>query len=194
MQRERKIKSGKLLEIDFYPVFNDGRRMPERAPATKRSTAEQEKYNRSQSYKRMVRYANTNFDNTDHFAHFTYFAEKAPESIKKARSHMTAYLGKIKRRRAGMAKLLRKRITKLTYALASDPENDELAGMIGELEGKVRKLEADFKWMYVVEETVYKTGRYAGLVSYHFHALITGGLENREIEQLWELGERSRCN
>ena len=41
MQRERITKSGRLLDIDFYPVLADGRRLPTRAPKTKRSTAEQ---------------------------------------------------------------------------------------------------------------------------------------------------------
>ncbi len=194
MQRERRIQSGKLLEVDFFPVFNDGRKIPERAPGIKRSSAEQEKYNRSQSAKRMVRYANTNFDNTDYFAHFTYFAENAPESVKRARSQFNNFLGRIKRRRAREAKILRRRIEKLISALASDPANDELANLIESLEANVRKLESEFKYMYVVEETIYKTGKYAGLISYHFHAFITGGLDARVIESMWTLGERSKCN
>ena len=49
MNREKRTYSGKLLDVDFYPVFSDGRRMPSRKPKTKPSTAEQEKYNRNKA-------------------------------------------------------------------------------------------------------------------------------------------------
>ena len=190
MIKEKRIRSGKLLEIDLYPAFDDGRRIPERASGTRRSTLEQEKYNRMQSVKRCVRIVNANFDNTDHFAHFTYFAENAPESVQAARAQFKNYLRRVARKRTSTAKRIRRRIERLKAGDISD----ELASVISELEAKEKKLCEEFKYFYVIEETVYKTGRYAGLVRYHFHAFITGGLENSEIEDLWTLGERARSN
>ena len=79
LQRERKIKSGKLLEVDFYPVFDDGRKVPTRAPKTKRSTPEQEKYNQNQAIKKFVRLVNANFDGEDVFMTVTYNTGQAPQ-------------------------------------------------------------------------------------------------------------------
>ncbi len=62
MNREKRTYSGKLLDVDFYPVFSDGRRMPSRKPKTKPSTAEQEKYNRNKAVREFCRIVNANFD------------------------------------------------------------------------------------------------------------------------------------
>lgn len=61
MNREKRTYSGKLLDVDFYPVFSDGRRIPSKAPKTKRSTEEQEKYNHNKAVREFVRKANANF-------------------------------------------------------------------------------------------------------------------------------------
>lgn len=194
MQRERRIRSGKLFEVDFYPITADGRKLSERAPGTKRSSEEQARYNRVRSAKKMVRLANANFDSEDLFAHFTYSPEKSPEDVKRARASFVCFLNRIRRRRASEAKRLREKREKLIYALAASPDNDELACTLEELEARVGKLESEFKYMYVVEETHYKTGKNAGRVGYHFHALITGGLDADTIEAMWGRGERARCN
>ena len=65
--REKRTYSGKLLDVDFYPVFEDGRRIPSRAPKGKRSSQEQERYNKKKAVKDFVRLINTNFDNQDYF-------------------------------------------------------------------------------------------------------------------------------
>ena len=64
-EREKKTKSGPLLEVDFYPVFEDGRRLPTRPIKTKRSTKEQAEYNRRQAEKKIVRLVNANFGADD---------------------------------------------------------------------------------------------------------------------------------
>ena len=71
MQREKRVLSGKLLDVDFFPVWNDGRRMPTRAPKTEASSEAQAKYNHSQAVKKLVRVINTNFITGDHVTHLT---------------------------------------------------------------------------------------------------------------------------
>ena len=58
MIREKKIRSGPLLEADFYPVWRNGVRVPTRAPKTKPSTQEQIKYNQRQAEKKLIRLVN----------------------------------------------------------------------------------------------------------------------------------------
>ena len=47
--REKRTIAGPLLEVDIYPVWDDGRRIPERAPKTKPTTEAQRKYNEEQA-------------------------------------------------------------------------------------------------------------------------------------------------
>ena len=89
MQREKRTKSGRLLEVDFYPVFSDGRRIPLRAPKTKRSTPEQEKYNYNKAVKKLIRLVNVNFDTGDILMHPTFTPENAPTSEEEARKILT---------------------------------------------------------------------------------------------------------
>ena len=63
--RNKKTIIGRMLEVDYYPIFDDGRRVPTRAPKTKLSTEAQAKYNRAKAKKKIVRLVNANFDNTD---------------------------------------------------------------------------------------------------------------------------------
>ena len=55
MIRKQKIVSGRLLELNYYPVYCDGRRYPSRAPKTNLSTDEQARYNRKQAQKKLIR-------------------------------------------------------------------------------------------------------------------------------------------
>ena len=67
MNREKRTYAGKLFTADFYPIFSDGRRIPSRAPKTKRSTAEQEKYNHNKAVRNIVERVNANFDERDYY-------------------------------------------------------------------------------------------------------------------------------
>ena len=71
MNREKRTYPGKLLDVDYYPVFSDGRRIPSKAPKTKRSTAEQEKYNHNKAVREFVRIVNANFDDHDYLSNPT---------------------------------------------------------------------------------------------------------------------------
>ena len=142
MEREKKIISGPLLEVDFFPVWADGRRMPSRAPKEKRSTAAQQKYNDTQMRKKAIRDINANFDSGDIFMCPTYEQSKAPQSYEEALRDSDNYLRRIKRRRENELK----RINKL---LASGNQDRRL------LSAK-KKLEAPFKYYYSIEEVKYK--------------------------------------
>ena len=80
MIREKKTLSGRLLEVDYYPVIANGNRLPMHPPKHKRSTAEQERYNRNQAIKKLIRLVNANFDTGDVLMHPTYEQSKAPRS------------------------------------------------------------------------------------------------------------------
>lgn len=187
MQREKRVLSGKLLDVDFFPVWNDGRRMPTRAPKTEVSSEAQAKYNHSQAVKKLIRLINTNFISGDHFTHLTYSPEKAPANSAEARRHMTNFLNRIKRRRASLLKKLQKRLDGLEPILEVSPDSALLETVL-ELRAKVKDLSREFRYVYVIEMTVYKRGRYAGLVNYHFHAFMTGGLDASVIESEWRYG------
>lgn len=96
MIRERHIKSGRLLEVDFYPVYPNGRRMSERAPKSEVSTEEQQEYNKNQSTRRLIRLVNANFDNEDVFLHLTFSPENVPQSEEKMRQLVNNYFNRIR--------------------------------------------------------------------------------------------------
>ena len=176
LQRERKIKSGKLLEVDFYPVFDDGRKVPTRAPKTKRSTPEQEKYNQNQAIKKFVRLVNTNFDGEDVFMTVTYNTGQAPQDEETARRDIVNYLRRLKNKRISELRRLEKR-------LAENPDDKELRE-------RVKKLREPLRYIYVIEKQVYKTGPRKGQMNFHFHLFVNGGIDRDTLEGMWHKGVR----
>ena len=193
MIREKKTKSGPLLEVDFYPVFKDGRRIPERPPKTKRSTEAQEKYNQSQASKKLIRNVNANFGKDDYFLHPTYNPIFAPCSEKKAKADMRNYIARIKTRRKAELKRVKKEILQLEKAITLLKENEALKIRLRMLKTKKKKLSEPLRYIYVIEKQVYKRGKYAGMVNYHFHMFITGGLSAGTLESLWGKGVRTNA-
>ena len=110
MYREKQTKSGKLLEVDFYPIFDDGRKIPTRAPKTKESTPEQQKYNAAQAIKKFVRLVNANFDSKDIFLTITFQPQFAPQTEEEARKWMVNYLRRLKNKRQSELKKIEKKI------------------------------------------------------------------------------------
>lgn len=176
MEREKHTKSGRLLEVDFFPVWADGRRMPTRAPKTKRSTEEQAKYNRKKAVKNFVRLVNANFDTGDNIMHPTYIAEKAPQTEAAARKDLQNFFRRAKTKRASELK----RVTALLKANPNDKG----------LRERKKKLEEPFRYMYRIEEQIYKTGKRKGRSNWHFHIFLTGGIDRDTLEDLWPLGVR----
>lgn len=194
MQREKRTYSGPLLEVDLYPVFSDGRKLPTRAPKTKLTQEQQKKYNRLVAQKKLIRLVNENFDGSDYFMHPTYEAMYAPFDEKAARRDIVNYLRKIKRMRESKLKRLRKDLKEAKAAVAAMPGNAYLARATEELQRQVEKLARPFKYIYAIEKQIYKTGAFAGLVNYHFHLFATGGLTSAEMERAWKKGIRCNCN
>lgn len=181
MQREQQIKSGALLEVSFYPIFESGRRMPSRAPKEKRSTPEQAAYNYKQSVKKVVRLVNANFNNSDIFLHLTFSAGNVPASEDEARKHIKNYVRKIRRRRA-------QELKKVVKVLEAMPKVEALAEERARLAEKKKKLSEPLRYIYTIEKTEYKSGKRAGTANYHFHGFVTGGLSRGELEKMWQHG------
>ena len=176
MQRERLIKSGKLLEADFYPIWENGKRLPTRAPKSRRTSEEQQRYNRKMAVRNFVRRINANFDTGDIFLHVTFAPDNAPGSTDAADRAVYNYIRRIKTRRASELKSVRSR-------LSSD-------GSDAELKKKCSKLSEPFRYYVIMEEQEYKTGKLKGWVAQHYHIFMTGGLERDVIEDMWTHGAR----
>lgn len=193
-EREKKTKSGPLLEIDFFPVFEDGRRLPVRPPKTKRSTKEQAEYNRRQAEKKIVRLVNANFGEDDYFMHPTYEPAKAPQSEKEARRDIVNYLRRVKTRRASELRKINKALAAVKTHVLNCRTMRFCQATLAELKKKRRKLEEPLKYVYVIEKQTYKTGIYAGRNNWHFHLFITGGLSDKMLESMWTNGLRTNAN
>ena len=90
---EKKIKSGKMLEVDFYPILPSGKRMSDgRKKASKKA---QDEYNRKQSVRKLVQKVNANFDTGDLFAHLTYTQKNAPQSYEEAKRDINNFIRRI---------------------------------------------------------------------------------------------------
>lgn len=180
MEREKRIKSGRLLEVEFYPVFSDGRKIPSRAPKSKKTTEEQAKCNRNRAIKNLVRYVNANFDNTDVFMSPTYIPECAPQSEEEARRNIQNYFRRVKTKRVSELKHTEKMLSLSPY--------DE------KLKIKRKKLREPLRYIYVIEKQVYKSGPYRGKMNFHYHIFMTGGLDRDIMEEMWRGGIRVNTN
>ena len=183
MNREKRTYSGKLLDVDFYPVFSDGRRIPSKAPKTKRSTEEQEKYNHNKAVREFVRKANANFDERDYFMHPTFIPALAPQDRDEAKRILSNYLARVRRRRESELK-------KAERALAAMPKRDALKEQRHQLKEKIKALKRPMKYAYTIEQVTYKTGPLKGRSNWHYHLFITGGLDDRTMERMWDKGVR----
>lgn len=188
MIREKKTKSGPLLEVDFFPVFENGRCIPGRPKGEKRSTKEQEKYNRRQAEKKVIRKVSANFDNTDYFTHPTCDPEFAPHDEKCARKIFTNYLRRIKNKRVSNLKKIKSEIKEIENIIHSLNKNSVLIQTLDKLKQQQKKLSEPFRYIYVIEKKTYRTGEYKGLNNWHYHSFITGGLSAKEMEELWKHG------
>lgn len=64
-------------------------------PKTKPSTKEQQKYNRTQATKKLIRLVNENFDGTDYLMPPPYSPENAPQTEAEARRDIVNYLRRV---------------------------------------------------------------------------------------------------
>lgn len=185
MINEKRTVSGKLLEVDFYPVWKNGHRVPEKMPAL--SLPEQIKYNHRQCEKRLIRLVNANFDDGDIIMHPTYSSENAPLGEERARKDLKNYLARVKRKRISELKKVIKLLDEL-------PQTATFESLRQKLTAQKRKLEQPFKYIYVIETVIYQQGIYKGLQNYHFHLFVTGGLDRTVYEDMWKGGIRTNAD
>lgn len=93
LYHEKKIKSGKMLEIDFYPVHKNGGKIG--SGRTKAQKKAQDDYNLKKSERELIRRVNCNFDTGDLFVHLTYGPKNAPQSYEEAKRDINNYLRRI---------------------------------------------------------------------------------------------------
>lgn len=188
MQREQKTISGRLLEINFFPVFENGRRKPFRSRKEKPSTAAQKRYNDKKAVKNAIRIANANFDETDYLIHPTFYPEKAPQTEQAARLEMGKYIRRIRYARKTKVERLAKQLKAIKKAATAQPENEHIKEIIEKVRIELQKLREPLRYMYTIEQVNYQSGTHKGRANWHFHAFISGGLTREETENLWTCG------
>lgn len=182
--REKRTKSGPLLEIDYYPVFSSsGRAVPRKKPPPEKKT----EYNLRESAKRLVRLINANFDRKDYFMAITYAAEAAPQTEEETRRDFSNYLRRVRTKRASELKKVEKLIREL-------PLDRSLKDLRRELMAKRRKLRRPMKAAYTLEQITYQRGPYRGRANWHSHLFVTGGLEPRTMARIWKKGVQVKCD
>ena len=96
MNKEKQIKSGRLLEVSYFPCTDSGRPLAERAPKSRITSEQQALYNAKQSTKKLIRLINANFDTGDIYLHCTYSPENAPQSSDKAYRDAYNYIRRVR--------------------------------------------------------------------------------------------------
>lgn len=172
MIREKKIKSGRLLEVEFYPVLSDGRQLA-RSPKQKRSSEAQAAYNKKQQRKKVVRLVNANFDKSDVLMTLTLIPDD-DGGEKQAKKKIVNFLRRVKRYRERKAK-------EWTELLKLKPGNKKV-------KENLKKASEPLKYIYAVESGTYQRGKKKGMRRYHFHLFLTGcGEGDRDAyESLWD--------
>lgn len=95
--REKRIKSGKLLEVEFFPIYeNSGKKIPEDNSKKSITKEAQKKLNKKNAEKKLIRKVNTNFGEDDLFCHLTYTTSNAPGSEEEVKKHLRNYLRRIR--------------------------------------------------------------------------------------------------
>jgi len=93
--REKKIYSGKFLEVEIYPISDKEKKKP-RGKKIKESLPKQKNLNNKNAKKHLIRLLNTNFTDEDLVLHLTYSNENLPKNEEEARRDVTNYLRRIK--------------------------------------------------------------------------------------------------
>lgn len=94
-QREKKIYSGNMLEIDVYPITVQERKQT-RKRKEKESAPKQKNLNDKNARKHLIRLINTNFTDNDLAVHLTYTDSTLPKSEEEARKDVANYLRRVK--------------------------------------------------------------------------------------------------
>jgi hypothetical protein len=93
--REKKIYSGKILEVDIYPISIQERKQ-KRKKKEKVSLPKQKNLNDKNARKHLTRLINTNFTDKDLAVHLTYSNNSLPSSEEEAKKDITNFLRRVK--------------------------------------------------------------------------------------------------
>ncbi len=96
--REKKIYSGKMLEVEIYPITKKQQKEP-RKKKEKLSKPKQKNLNEKNARKHLIRLINTNFTDKDLAVHLTYKDGELPATEEEARKDVINYIRRIKRHR-----------------------------------------------------------------------------------------------
>ncbi len=187
MNSEKTTKSGKLLELDFYPEGREGQ-LPQRARKEKQSSEEQQAYNKVLSVKKVVRMVNANFEENDYFITLTFDTESAPKDYNDAHRLVNNYLRRVKRKAEKAAKDAEAKTKLLEQELANDSLNDGLVVALEELQ----RLNRPLKYLYVISTGIYESGPFIDQISFHVHMFLTSVLARGVVEELWKYGNIAR--
>lgn len=123
--REKKIYSGKMLEVEIYPISQKQKKQP-RAKKIKETLPKQKKLNDKNAKKHLIRLINTNFTDEDLAVHLTYKEEELPQSEEEARKDVANYLRRVKhyRKKNGLEHL--KYIAVIEYKEKEEGKNVRL--------------------------------------------------------------------
>lgn len=104
--KEKRIYSGKILEVEVYPITLQEKKK-KRRDKEKESLPKQRNLNDKNARKHLIRLINTNFTDRDLAIHLTYSDENLPESPDKAKKDVENYLRRIKhyRKKQGLEPL-----------------------------------------------------------------------------------------
>lgn len=85
--------SGKILEVEFFPVCSDGRKMP----AGSLSREAQKNLNEKNAKKKLDRLINTNFGKGDLAVHLTYRDDEMPSTREEVVNDVKNYISRLRR-------------------------------------------------------------------------------------------------
>lgn len=91
---EKRVKSGKMLEVSVYPVNSAGRKISD-TPKNRGTSPAQAAYNLKVASRNLARTVNCNFDTGDLLVHLTYAPSKAPQSYTEARNDIRKYVRRL---------------------------------------------------------------------------------------------------
>ena len=100
--REKRIYSGKMLEVEIYPISLKEKRKS-RSKKRKESKIKQKNLNEKNAKKHLVRLLNTNFTDKDISLTLTYDNKNLPKNEDEARRDVVNYIRRLKnyRKRRG---------------------------------------------------------------------------------------------
>lgn len=108
MIREKQIIAGRLLDLDFFPIYPSGRRIPERAPKTRLTTEQQQECNYKRATKKIIELINKNFDERDYICSPTFTVDNSPRNIQELDKMIANFLRRINdyKKRRGLQRSL----------------------------------------------------------------------------------------